>query len=99
MTAPTPRTIRQDEHDRLLGIIDEMRAESAVLRDELKKNSEATAKISEMVHEMVELFSAAKGFFKMLGWIGSGVKWIALVVAACAALWALLMHGGVPPTK
>lgn len=99
MSVPTPRTIRQDEHDRLLGIIDEIRAESAVLRDELKKNSEATAKISEMVHEMVELFSAAKGFFRMLGWIGAGVKWIALLVAACAALWALIKGGGIPPTK
>lgn len=100
MTSSTSlRTIRQDEYDRLLGIIDEIRAENSAFRDELKKNSEATAKTNEMVHEMVELFSAAKGFFKMLGWIGAGVKWIAICAGGIAALWAIFSHGGVPPTK
>lgn len=99
MNEPVPRIISQDEHARLMASIDEIRTENAALREELKKNSEATAKISEMVGEMVELFSAAKGFFKMLGWIGAGVKWIAVLVAASAALWALITHGGVPPTK
>lgn len=98
MNAPLPRVIRQDEHDRLLQIIDELRAESAETRAELKKNSETTAKIEKMTEEMVDLFAAAKGAFKVLGWIGSGVKWTAGIAAALGALW-LLVRGGLPPSK
>ncbi len=74
----------------------EIRAEQAALRAELKKNTEATTKIKELTEEMVTLFDTAKGFFKVAGWVGNGLKWIAGVAAALVGLW-VIFKGGFPP--
>lgn len=51
--------------------------------DELKKK----------VDEIYEIVAAAKGFFKVLGAIGAGVKWLSLVCAAVGAAWVALKKG------
>lgn len=74
----------------------EIRREQAELREELRKTSELTEKINEMTEEMVDLFAAAKGAFKMLGYIGTGIKWVGGVVAAVVALWVAIKTGFPP---
>ncbi len=72
-----------------------VRDELKLIRAELLANSELTAKNTKSTAEMLELFDAAKGAFKVLGWIGTGIKWSAGFAAACVAIWALL-HGNWP---
>ncbi len=81
----------------LVLVVEEMKADQAEFRAELKKNSELTAKINTMTEEMVDLFAAAKGAFRVLGWFGTCVKWLGGIAGAGAALWALLSHSPIPP--
>lgn len=96
MIDATEQQRRDDAHEALVAAIDAMQNEQREFRAELRKNSELTAKINEMTEEMVDLFAAAKGAFKVLGWIGTGVKWIGGVAAALGALW-VIFKGGFPP--
>lgn len=76
--------------------VDELKADQQELHAELSENSEMTRQLQAATAEMVEMFNAAKGAFKVLGWIGTGVKWAGGIAAGAAALWALL-HGPWPP--
>lgn len=100
MNAPDTLTSASEERTVIAAVleaaIEEIRREQADIRAELKSNTEVTAEIKEMTAEMVDLFTAAKGFFKMAGWIGTGIKWVSGVAAALAALW-LVFKGGFPP--
>lgn len=73
------------------------REEQQEFRKDLKANTAMTAKINTMTEEMVDLFSAAKGAFKVLGWIGTMVKWVSGVAVAAGALWFVITHFGAPP--
>jgi hypothetical protein len=83
--------------DMLEAAIAEVRKEQESIRAELKINTETTAKIKDLTEEMVDLFTAAKGAFKVLGWIGTLVKWIGGIAIACAGLWGLWTNSGMPP--
>lgn len=49
------------------------------------ENTRAIKAVHDRTDEMVELFNAMKGGFKVLGWLGQGVKWAAPVIGAIAA--------------
>jgi hypothetical protein len=83
--------------DMLEAAIAEVRKEQESIRAELKINTETTAKIKDLTEEMVDLFTAAKGAFKVLGWFGTLVKWIGGIAIACAGLWGLWTNSGMPP--
>lgn len=87
---------RDDAHKALVLAVEAIQVEQTAIREDLKKNSEMTVKINTMTEEMVDLFAAAKGAFKVLGWIGTAVKWIGGVAVAVAGVWALV-KGGIPP--
>lgn len=42
------------------------------------------------VDEIYEIVAAAKGFFKVLGAIGTGVKWLVLICGSVALAWAAI---------
>ncbi len=86
------------ERRALATAIEEIRSVQAEFRTELTKNSELTAKNNKMTEEMFDIFSAAKGAFKLLGWIGAAIKWAGIIAAAATAVW-IFMKGGSPPTK
>lgn len=46
--------------------------------------------------EMFTIFRSAKGFFRVLSWLGIAVKWIALTGAAIAAVWIFAKTGHWP---
>jgi hypothetical protein len=47
----------------------------------------------QLTREIHTWIGAGKGFFTVLGWIGSAVKWAAAVLAAVAAIWLVVFKG------
>lgn len=47
-------------------------------------------------NEMLIIFRSAKGFFRVLGWIGTAAKWITITGIAIAAVWTLITTGHWP---
>lgn len=76
---------------------EQFRVEQQEFRADLKANTALTVKVNELTSELVDLFTAAKGAFKVLGWIGTGVKWVSGVAIAAGALWFVITHSGAPP--
>lgn len=63
----------------------------ARVEKELAENTAATQRIEASTAEMVEFFSAMKGAFKVLNWVGAAAKPIGAIVAAFTAIsvaWA-----------
>lgn len=63
------------------------------IEDEMAINTEITTEIRD-------LLAAAKLGFKVLGYLGSGVKWVGSIAAAVGAIWTLaqaFLHIGPPP--
>lgn len=70
------------------------------LEDAMRRNTAMTASNTALIQEVLDIMSTAKAGFRALGWLGTGMRWLGGVAAACAALWALyqsIRHGG--PTK
>lgn len=62
------------------------------MQEELSANTTVTT-------EVRDLLQTAKGGLKVLGWIGSFVKWAGGIAAGLAAIWALLqaaLHNHAP---
>lgn len=55
---------------------------------QLEVNTKLTAQHAEDTREMVEFFRAAQQGFRVLGWIGKAVKYVAPIGAGFAALIA-----------
>jgi hypothetical protein len=60
--------------------IEELKAMISTHAKLMEKNSKDTA-------EVLEIVTLGKGFFKVLGWIGTGIKLIAAIVAPLAAVY------------
>jgi len=61
------------------------------LEAELKRNSEATARVEANTTDIVAAFDAASGAFKTLEWLGKVVRpigYIATAVAGIALAWS-----------
>lgn len=55
---------------------------------------------NELTQDIRDLLAAFKGGFRVLGWLGTGAKWLGGIAGAAVALWVAwqtLTHGGVPP--
>lgn len=78
MAAPEERRkFEADTHDRIMEI-----------ESQLDFGDKRMERIEKKLDEVYEIVSAAKGFFKVLGVIATGVKWLMLMTAAIAAAWA-----------
>lgn len=65
----------------------------AAVEHELTENSSTT-------REVRDILGAAKGFFRLAGWVGNAVRWggyIATAVVAIYGGWYVITHGGRPP--
>jgi hypothetical protein len=62
----------------------DLKAQVDAIRRDLKANTEATA-------ELVELFRALQGWFKVAGWLGTFVAWAVKIAAAVGVCWAALV--------
>ena len=54
----------------------------------MKGNTAATLEGNRDVRELLEIFQAVKGGFKVLGWLGTAAKWVAALVGAAGAVYA-----------
>lgn len=59
----------------------------------LAENTAATKRIESDTSEMVEMFRLSKSGFKVLGHIGSVIKWAAGIAAAVATAWVAIRGG------
>ena len=55
----------------------------------LQKDIEVLQDIKNDVKEMLDIFRSSKGAIKVIGWLGKGIRWVALTAAAIGALWAV----------
>jgi len=53
-------------------------------------------KFREDFSDMLHIFRSARGFFRVLGWIGTAAKWITAVGAVLGSFWYLLSNGHWP---
>ena len=53
-------------------------------------------KFREDFDELLTIFRSGRGFFKVLGWIGTAAKWTIGLGAAVAAVWILITTGHWP---
>jgi hypothetical protein len=54
-----------------------------------------------VTHEVRDLLTAFKGGFKVLGWLGTGLKWVGGIALACTTIYTALYmatHGGQLPS-
>ncbi|MDP4076261.1 hypothetical protein [Acidovorax sp. A1169] len=78
--------------DRMTRIEDDLSS----VRAELKTNTEATQAVASNTAELVEMFQAMKGAFKVFNWIGSLAKPMAYVIGlgtAIVGMWAAIKTG------
>jgi phage shock protein PspC (stress-responsive transcriptional regulator) len=70
--------------------IEDQRVRGDRIEHNIKGIRTSLAENTDMTAELVTIFTAAKGFFTFAGWISTGLKWIAGVVAGGAALYLTL---------
>ena len=76
------------------------RRNQQMMQTELQDIKKLLDETSTTVSEVRDLFAALKGGVKVLGWLGTGVKWLGFVAAGCTAVYTaayMLTHGGTPP--
>jgi len=71
--------------DRIAQIEEQLEA-GAKRMDGLEKTLAENTKLTSEVHSII---GHATSFFSVLGWVGNGIKWIAAVLAAVGAVWAI----------
>lgn len=79
--------------DQLNSDIGELRDRVGRLEQGLAENTAATKRIESDTTEMVEMFRLSKSGFKVLGHIGSAIKWAAGIAAAVATAWVAIRGG------
>ncbi|WEM01038.1 hypothetical protein [Delftia tsuruhatensis] len=91
-TAINPSTSRT-----IAARLDEGDARMTRIEAELRVNTDATEMVRANTAEMLEVFKAAQGAFRVLQWIGRAAKPITYIVmlgTAGIAFWKALMVGG-----
>lgn len=63
--------------------------EMRLLRESTERNAESTAKV-------LEIITMAEGFFKVLGYMGSGVKWLGSIGVLAGSMYAAWKGWGKP---
>lgn len=77
-----------DKQDEVLA---EATATSRWIRDEYAVDMKKSVKdLVAPVNDLVEIFEAARGGLKVLGWFGTILKWVGYCAAAVASIWGLL---------
>lgn len=70
------------------------------MQAEIKANTALTLALKTDTSELLEILNAGKGGLKVLGWIGTVVKWVGGMAATAIAIYGFLqvvLHGAAPP--
>ena len=68
--------------------------------ERMKGIEDTVAATQAITHEVRDLLDAFRGGFKVLGWLGMGLKWLGGIATACVAVYTIgymLTHGGQLP--
>lgn len=84
------RAFEHRTHSQIMGIEKRLYAGQERM-ERIEAKLDANSAKTDEVHEII---SVAKGFFKVLGWIGKGVKWLTVVGAFVGGVWAAWAHRG-----
>ena len=66
------------------------------LSEKLDEHTRMSADTNSTVSEVLEILHAGKGFFKVLGYIATAIKWTAAFAAPVIALIYTIKTGGKP---
>ena len=91
---PFDRRSTDQPYSELVKAVAEIQQVQKAIQDEQKAIREDLAKNTSSTAELVDLFMTAKGAFRLLGWIGSAVKWVSGIAIAIGVLFAILKSGG-----
>jgi len=69
--------------------LDSTREDVTAIKAKLDQNSGDTREVLDILH-------AGKGFFRVVGWFGGLIKWVAVIGAPLVAFWYTIKHGGKP---
>lgn len=53
-------------------------------------NTEKLESIDKNTSKFLEVFNAMEGGFKVLGWLGAGLKWITATITAFSLFWKMV---------
>lgn len=70
----------------------ERRQEMLDMQKRLEEGDARMQRIEESITEILDIIQTAKGFFKVLGLIGTSVKWLAGLGTAAVVFYNILFH-------
>lgn len=70
----------------------ERREEMLDMQKRLEEGDARMQRIEESISEILGIIQTAKGFFKVLGLIGTSVKWVAGLGTAAVVLYNVIFH-------
>ncbi len=70
----------------------ERREEMLNMQKRLEEGDARMKRIEESIAEILDIIQAAKGFFKVLGLIGTTVKWLAGLGTAAVVFYNIIFH-------
>ena len=70
-----------------------METQHVALKTAVEVNTAICGDVKKNTDDIVEFFTAGKGFFKVASYIGRIAKWLAAVAAACGAIYAAVHFG------
>jgi len=70
------------------------------MKERLAKGDERMGRIEKSIEEntkatseILEILNMGRSFFRVLGYVGNGIKWISSVLVAAGAIWYVFTHG------
>lgn len=63
------------------------------MANQIKMVSENQEELMTKIDTLISIFDAGEKFFKVIGWIGKGIKWTALVGGSLAAIIYFIKTG------
>lgn len=70
----------------------ERREEMLNMQKRLEEGDARMKRIEESIAEILDIIQTAKGFFKVLGLIGTTVKWLAGLGTAAVVFYNIIFH-------
>ena len=70
----------------------ERREEMLNMQKRLEEGDARMKRIEESIAEILDIIQTAKGFFKVLGLVGTTVKWLAGLGTAAILLYNIIFH-------
>ena len=87
MSDETPQRREADKKiEELVGRVDRLAEQHAVLSGKLDENNAATARIEASTAGLVEAWTAIAGGIKVLGWLATAAKYIGMFAAAVGSV-------------